>query len=190
MDYAQISDYLTSIYYAQLFAFFGRLEEFLSESNMAIATDDYYDLFFVGIENAMDFVAGDYIGAFDANKWYLSDPCMVEYYRLCRLYGSKHGLKLKDNPFMVEAERQVDRMLHINAYDYGYTLLTKYNHPRASGVVFYCGSAFNGEFELVEAMLYIKDWFETALIRLRHTLLMERVLQLPLLPPGREENDG
>ena len=114
---------------------------------------------------------------------------MVEYYRLCRIHSSKHGLRLRDDPYMLDALRFVQQM-----FDFGYTggysvhLQTKINHEWASGLVIHLDdSYFTAEYELAEALLEIGAWYELHCRVLRETLLKERAIWLPALPPHNAE---
>lgn len=131
-----------------------------------------------------DAIWQDYNEDYDVNKWYFSNTSMMEYYRLCRVYGSAHKLKLKENPYMQEADRFVESCMDLgDNCGYGWKLNTGVNHKWASGIVFRSDCYFNGEFDLLEALLCIQDWYSRAVIRLRGKLMEEGVIRVPMLPP-------
>ena len=55
-------------------------------------------------------------------------------------------------------------------YGYGWTLHTRINHQWASGIVFRTDEYFYGEFELLEALLSIADWYKYHLDPLRKAI--------------------
>ncbi|MGM9605745.1 MAG: hypothetical protein ACI3XG_11860 [Faecousia sp.] len=168
-----IQDMIPSIAIAHLFHAYGKLEE-LIDLGFDEADSDFYMMFYEVLSIAADCVYSDYDDNYDVNKWYFSNKGMVEYYRLCRTYGSAHRLKLKDNPYMQEAERFVESAMDLNCYGYGWYLNTKIGHEWASGLVLRTDCYFNGESELLEALLSIRDWYERGVKRLREKLAEEQ----------------
>ena len=188
VDEYVVQEQLASIEYALLCYDYGKLDDFLKTGNRE-ATEDYINCYYGAIEVATDFFESCYYEASNETKFYFSYRAMVEYYRLCRIHSSKHGLRLRDDPYMLDALRFVQQM-----FDFGYTggysvhLQTKINHEWASGLVIHLDdSYFTAEYELAEALLEIGAWYERNCMLLRETLLMERAIWLPALPPHHAE---
>lgn len=166
----EIIEVLPSIAIARLFYGYGRLDNLL-KAGIDQATGDFYEIFLELIDAAADFTRYDYDEAWGVTRWYFSFSDMVEYYRLCRIYGSLHSLKLKDNPFLIDARQFVECVMDFNGqYGFGWYLNTKINHKWASGIVFQTDEYFNGEYELVEALLSIGDWYKYHLELLRNAI--------------------
>lgn len=176
---------LPSLYGAKLLYDFKILDNALSQGFTEMTDDWFYNMYEL-MELCADFFAVDYDEDYDVTKWYFSNECMVEYYRLCRVYGSAHGMKLKDNPFMQKAERFVENVMDLLTEGFGWNLQTKIGHERASGLLFYFDCYFHGEYELMEALLEMREWYSNAVIKLRKTLLEERIIWLTALPAHRE----
>ena len=186
MKESDIVDLIPSISYALMFYSYGRLND-LIKLGYDGPTENYYEIFYEALGICADAVWSDYIEDYDVNTWYFSNFCMMEYYRLCRVYGSAHRMKLKDNPYMIEAERCVESLMELgDRYGYGWSLNTKINHQWASGIVFRTDEYFCGEQELIMALLEIHDWYTEAVYRLRKKMLEEGIICLPALPAHRE----
>ena len=77
-------------------------------------------------------------------------------------------MKLKDNPYMRDAQRFVEYAMDLDGYyGFAWTLHTRINHQWASGIVFRIDEDFNGELDLLEALLSIADWYKCHLEPLR-----------------------
>ena len=175
----EISELLPSISVAHLFFSFGKLEEMIG-LGFDEPTDEFFSLFYEVIGATVDFLNCDYLDYYDVNKWYFSNKSMVEYYRLCRVYGSAHGLKLKDNPYMRQAQRFIENVMDFDYCEgYSWHLNTKMNHEWASGIVFCTDCYFNGEYRLLEALLEIGRWYEDGVKRLREVLEKEQTQKTP-----------
>ncbi len=182
---SNLYDCLMSLHCASLLHGYGLLDEFIASGNRELS-DDYYEIYYDVISLAADFKAFDYIECFELEKSYFSNKSMLEYYKLCRQYGSAHGMKLKDNPYMKAAEKFVNSALNLGGMGYDWILQTKVNHEWASGIVFITDWNYNCSFELLEALLEIREWYTYAVIRLRGKLLEEGVIALPALPAAKE----
>lgn len=179
MTLDDITEVLPSIAIARLFYEYGRLDEMLGEG-FESPDADFYMMFWELLGVCADCVYSDYDENYGVNKWYFSNRDMVEYYRLCRTYSCLRGMKLKDNPFMQSAERFVGNAMDFNGgYGYGWYLSTRINHEWASGLVFRTDEYFNGEFDLLEALLSIRDWYRRNLVRLREAIEKEKSLAAP-----------
>ena len=170
-----IMDVLPSIAVARLFYTYGRLNT-LTECDFEKADSGFYEMFWELVEAIPDFASCDYNEDFGVTKWYFSFADMMEYYRLCRVYGRLRRLALKDNPFMKDARQFVEHAMDLdNYYGYAWTLQTRVNHNWASGIVFRIDEEFfNGELDLLGALLSIADWYKWHLEQLRQAIEEEK----------------
>lgn len=136
--------------------------------------DAYFPLIQEALLSIADFSQNDFSEYHLTEKLYLSDSTMMEYYRLCRNYCRKFGVKLRDNPYIKEAESAVRDILDIPVYNYGYILKTKINHEWASGILLYYSEYFDGHMELLEALLDIFQFYEIKLEELKAALTQEK----------------
>jgi len=174
-----------SLQCASILHSYGLLDGLIAFGNKELS-DDYYETFYDAIGHAADFATGDFIEYYEAEKWYFSNKSMLEYYKLCRQYGSAHGMKLKDTPYMKRAANFVNSAMNLGGMGYDWFLQTKVNHEWASGIVIFTDSYFNCQLELLEALLEIRQWYTDAVIHLRGKLLEEGVITLPALPVSKE----
>lgn len=166
-------DALKAVYFCKLFHEYGKLERL--DNRCLVDSDNWCYLVHEGVQCVCDFVAMGGGDGFET-KIYFSDPPMLEYYRLCRDYCQIYGVSLKNNPFVKQAEAYVNEMLYYNingSVDYGWTLHTRINHARASGILFAFSSDYFGYYpllELTEVMLEIFRYYETELVALKKTI--------------------
>jgi len=107
----------------------------------------------------------------DTDTIYFSHPVMMEYYRLCRVYGKHQGVRLRDNPYMQRAADFVRSRLHQDGcFTCSYRLQTKVNHRWASGVVFRMWPEFYDHLALLVQMARVLDFYERELMRLKTEL--------------------
>lgn len=170
MSEEEIIDVLPSIAAARLFYTYGRLDDLLS-AGIKGPDSGFYEIFWDLLNAIPDFVAYDYSEDYGVTKWYFSFKDMMEYYRLCRDFSRLQGVKLNDNPYMRDAQQFVEFAMKLDEYyGYGWTLHTRINHQWASGIVFRTDEYFYGEFELLEALLSIADWYKYHLDPLRKAI--------------------
>ena len=161
---------LGSIRFAILCHDYGKLDAFIQSGNVS-PCEDFYSCFLDALCAAADFIAEDYMEDYNAEKYYISFESMMEYYRLCRDYCTKFGVRLKKNPYMIEAQRFVDRVMYFSGGGYSYLLNTKINHKWASGILIGIDyDTFNDELELVDAMFAINEWYQEGVERLKKEL--------------------
>lgn len=181
-----ISEELSALRVAALFAAYGKLDDVI-KIGFADTSNGFWDWYYELLEVAMHCIDMDFVDEYEINTWYFSDENMMEYYRLCRTYGRAHRVKLKDNPFMREAQLAVENAMELgSSYGYGWSLNTKINHKWASGLILHTDCYFGSEISLIGALLDISDWYRDGVYRLRHQLLVERVFWLPALPAPME----
>lgn len=189
MTMEEVREILPSISYACLCHKYGKLEKFIEAGNDA-PTNDYFDCFYSALWIAGDKVSSHYNEDWCVASYYFSYQAMMDYYRLCRVYGKRRRIRLKENPFMKKAETFVNRMMDLGYGYYAFRLQTKVNHRWASGVVIYIDeNGFNAEFEMVEAMFAIGDWYARAELYLWSVLDREGAFQSPALPAHESEEE-
>ena len=167
MTEEEIVDVLPSIAVARLFYVYGRLDDLLN-AGFETADNSFYEMFWALLDTIPDFISCDYVEDYDVTKWYFSFKDMMEYYRLCRAHSRLRGVKLKDNPYMRDAQRFVEYAMDLDGcYGFAWTLHTRINHQWASGIVFRTDEQFCAEYELLDALLSIADWYKCHLDPLR-----------------------
>lgn len=173
MTECEILDMLPSIHWAILCYEYGKLDDFIASGNSG-PHSEYYQCFWDTLQFASDFLHCDYLEDYEAQKYYFGFESMSEYYRLCRDYCVQRGVRLKDNPYMIEAERFVENAMDFGMGSYGgysFLLQTKINHKWASGLLVFTDECnFRSEFELTEAILSIGAWYKEAVKRLKNDL--------------------
>ncbi len=170
MDKEQISYHIHSFRYAKLFHEHGMLNEFI-DAGFRVPDEDMRFSIYELCSLCTDVC---YLGFSEddcVSMWYFINHSMLEYYKLCREYGSKHRLKLKANPYMIEAEKFVSEVMYLHGcYGFAWHLNAKVGHAGASGLIFHTDDYFNGEFELISALLEIRAWYLDGVQRLKNIL--------------------
>jgi len=131
--------------------------------------DEFCDAVLCAIGDSFDFVQFHYNEDREETHTYFSDPCMLEYYRLCRAYSARRGIKLKDNPYVRKAEQFVYWQLS-GSYTCDYRLHTKVSHERASGIHFMQCAEFCEHMELLERLLKILRFYKEGIPELKAEL--------------------
>jgi len=163
----------------------GLMDEVIYMGN-EILTDDYIPMYYDAMRFAADYISSDYNEYHGFDKCYISNKSMTEYYKLCHQYGRTHRVKMKDNPYAKRAEIFVNSAMNLYRNGYNWNLRTKVSNEWASGIVVITDDYFDGQNDLLEALLEIRRWYEDAVIRLRGNLLEERIIWLPALPAAKE----
>ena len=105
---------------------------------------------------------------YDVETIYISSPDMMEYYRLCRVYGKMTGVSLKNNPYMEKSSDFVRRWLYQpECYTCEYRLQTKINREWASGIIFRIYPEFSGYYALLIVLDYILTFYSEELKSLK-----------------------
>jgi len=156
-----------SVYLCKLLHHYGKLDRM--DLGWTVDEDLWWPLMLDALQNVSD---ACWVECLDMeNKYYFSDPAMMEYYRLCREYCCRFGVSLKRNPFMQKAEEHVNRLLgSLCSYGYGWTLHTRINHEWASGIVLGVDDQFSAYMALIEVLLRIFLYYETELDVLKQVL--------------------
>jgi hypothetical protein len=172
MSEQEIICLLPSLQWALLCYQYGKLDEFIAAGNQVLH-EEYYACFWDALELVSDFFNAEYDETREVERLYLGFESMSEFYRLCRTYSVRHGIPLKENPYMIEAERSVAHAMSLcdNYGGYAFVLQTKINHKWASGLLILLDeNYFNSELKLVEAIFSIAKWYHDALERLKNDL--------------------
>jgi hypothetical protein len=132
----------------------------------------YEALFFIS-----EAVWSNYSDYEQVETMYFSHPDIMEYYRLCRVYGKKHGIKLKNNPYMQAAADYVRGNLdQPGCYTCSYHLQTKVNHEWAGGIVFRMWPEFSGHLALLVMLRRIFRFYTEKLHELKTSLASGAVI--------------
>lgn len=137
--------------------------------------DFYYDIATEALWSCCEDVYMDCNEEACITHYYFSDPCMMEYYRLCREYSRRRGLKLKDNPYMNNAKQYVREQLN-GDWNSCYILHTKVNHRCASGIHFMYDENFTGEVALLSRLLNVFSFYQEGVEKLKAELAMPTAL--------------
>jgi len=164
---------------------FGLLDEVISIED-EIMSEEYSSIYYGAMSFAADYICNNYNEGYYSEKNYISIKSMTEYYKLCHKYGGAHRVKMKNNPYVRAAESFVNSAMNLHRNGYDWNLITKVSNEWASGIVIINDDYFDGQNDLVEAMLKIRRWYDDAVIRLRGTLLEEGIIRLPALPAAKE----
>ena len=143
--------------------------------------DEYYDLILTAIHSCCEYVFSSYDEESCDASMYFSDPCMLEYYKLCREYSRRRGMKLKDNPYVRKAASYVNRMLS-GPYTCGHIIHTKVNHKCAGGIHFIYSVEFDSEMELLDRMLDIVRFYKDGVNELNAELAKSTALAVIYTP--------
>ena len=146
-------------------------EKWPPSDHLGEESDFDMDLIADALHNLSEAVWSHYSGYEDIYTMYFSHPAMMEYYRLCRVYGKHQGVRLRDNQYMRRAADFVRSLLHQEGcFTCDYRLQTKVNHRWASGIVFRMWPEFNGNLALLVLMAQVFDFYERELMRLKTEL--------------------
>lgn len=153
--------------------------------NTPMDYDFYYETVQEALYNCCDHVFGDYNENSDVEHTYFSAPCMMEYYRLCREYSKRRGIKLKENPYMLRAKGYVDNQLN-GSYSCWHILHTKVNHDCASGIHFMQDCYFDQHTALLERMLGIMQFYRDGAEEIKAELAKPTALAIIYPQPVRK----
>ena len=140
----------------------------------------YFDLLYAGC----DYVSIDYNENFECSHWYFSFYSMMQYYRLIREYGSLHSMKLSENPYIRKAEEMLSDTFYpcSQGGGMGWSYQKKISSEWSSGIIVEIDAYFNSEYELLEALLTIDEWYKAEVLELEEVLEKERVLVTGAVP--------
>jgi len=183
MDYESACSALQTVCAARLFYEYGKLNRLLEWGITQSANDlreIYFDLLYAGC----DYVSIDYNENFECSHWYFSFYSMMQYYRLIREYGSLHSMKLSENPYIRKAEEMLSDTFYpcSQGGGMGWSYQKKISSEWSSGIIVEIDAYFNSEYELLEALLTIDEWYKAEVLELEEVLEKERVLVTGAVP--------
>ena len=177
MDYSSLCSALQTIYAARLFYEHGKLDRLL-ECGVRQSADDLREIYYDLLYAACDYLSLDYDENYAQDHLYFSFQSMMQYYRLIREYGSLHSIKLCENPYVEKAEDMLDSAFYPCTWDGGisWSYQKKIGSEWSSGIVVEIDGYFHSEYELLEALLAIDEWYKAEVQELEKVLKKERAL--------------
>lgn len=183
MDYESACSALQTVCAARLFYEYGKLNRLL-EWGITQSADDLREIYFDLLYAGCDYVSIDYNENFECSHWYFSFYSMMQYYRLIREYGSLHSMKLSENPYIRKAEEMLSDTFYpcSQGGGMGWSYQKKISSEWSSGIIVEIDAYFNSEYELLEALLTIDEWYKAEVLELEEVLEKERVLVKGAVP--------
>lgn len=183
MDYESACSALQTVCAARLFYEYGKLNRLL-EWGITQSADDLREIYFDLLYAGCDYVSIDYNENFECSHWYFSFYSMMQYYRLIREYGSLHSMKLSENPYIRKAEEMLSDTFYpcSQGSGMGWSYQKKISSEWSSGIIVEIDAYFNSEYELLEALLTIDEWYKAEVLELEEVLEKERVLVTGAVP--------
>lgn len=183
MDYESACSALQTVCAASLFYEYGKLNRLL-EWGITQSADDLREIYFDLLYAGCDYVSIDYNENFECSHWYFSFYSMMQYYRLIREYGSLHSMKLSENPYIRKAEEMLSDTFYpcSQGGGMGWSYQKKISSEWSSGIIVEIDAYFNSEYELLEALLTIDEWYKAEVLELEEVLEKERVLVTGAVP--------
>ena len=157
MDYESICCSLQTVRAARMFYEYGKLDRLL-ECDITTSSDDLYEVYYELLIAATDYMDQKFNEDYEYDHWYFSFRSMMQYYRLTREYGSLHGMKLSENPYV------------------------KISSEWSSGLIVETDGSFHYEIDLLEALLSIDAWYTEEVQKLENLLRKERALAKRCVP--------
>lgn len=174
MRFNEIEDFqyvLGAVSILRLLIQYGKGDDLLnSYQSVEICMDYEWDVFFHALNYAAEFFSIRYIGAWDCDEMFFSSEDMTGYYRLCKEFGRKYGIAWKDNPFVINADKNVAEYMNLRDHGYDWKLSTGTRHKYASALHFYRYADFFQTVELVEAVLLVFEFYENGVKSLKAIL--------------------
>ena len=183
MDYESACSALQTVCAARLFYEYGKLNRLL-EWGITQSADDLREIYFDLLYAGCDYVSIDSNENFECSHWYFSFYSMMQYYRLIREYGSLHSMKLSENPYIRKAEEMLSDTFYpcSQGGGMGWSYQKKISSEWSSGIIVEIDAYFNSEYELLEALLTIDEWYKAEVLELEEVLEKERVLVTGAVP--------
>lgn len=134
--------------------------------------DAYYENMYGLIPNLFEYYYSLYSEYRGIEMHVLSDPMIVEFYKLAGEYSKRHKISDCENPYIQEAEQQVSRQLNFSyCLDWrlkGYTEPKRPFHSRL--VLFIYQDDWVDLGCLAYGLIEIYEWFSDACVRLKNVL--------------------
>lgn len=180
MDYELMQETLQTVRIAKLFYEYGKLDRLLG-NGVKYAGESLYDNFYAYFEAIADYFDLDFHENYEVDHWYFSFRSMVQYYHLCRDYSCLFGVKLRDNPYVRKAEAALADAFYDCSCNggLGWGYAKKCNGAWSSGVFVEMDCYFHSEYELLEALLAIDDWYTEECKALEALLQTAHARQIP-----------
>jgi len=149
-----------------------------------ISGDDYPELVMLGLENVAPIFNMEELGEEHCCGghivYHFSDPALLEYYRLCRLYEFKHSITPEENPYVIKADDFFVSCLEYTKSEFGCDY-DDIKHPRGIWIET-CPERYAYEQELIGLVYDMMEFYQTEVEALRAELLKGPVVYLPALP--------
>ena len=183
MDYESACSALQTVCAARLFYEYGKLNRLL-EWGITQSADDLREIYFDLLYAGCDYVSIDYNENFECSHWYFSFYSMMQYYRLIREYGSLHSMKLSENPYIRKAEEMLSDTFYpcSQGGGMGWSYQKKISSEWSSGIIVEIDAYFSSEYQLLNALLAIDEWYKAEVLELEDVLKKERVLVKGAVP--------
>lgn len=174
---------LRALYIAKACADAGRLEKLIDLCGDLLREDSYYEFSSCAWEALCESVYINPKRNYEYDCYttyiYLSDPVMVEFYRLCKEYGEWHHLTEEENPYHKESIRRVSACLDVPSYSYNFGIITGTAKKRSSGIVVVYDDDFCESEFLMEGILDAIAYYRNKVSELKQVLESEKVVPLP-----------
>ena len=183
MDYESICGSLQTVRAARMFYEYGKLDRLL-ERDITTSSDDLYEVYYELLIAATDYMDQKFNEDYEYDHWYFSFRSMMQYYRLIREYGSLHSMKLRENPYITKAEDMLDVAFYPCTCGGGisWEYQKKIGSEWSSGILVETDGYFRGEYELLETLLTIDEWYKAEVRKLENLLKKERALTKRYVP--------
>jgi len=150
-----------------------------------ITGDDYYELILRGFESVAPAYEmeelGEEVCCGGHIRYHFSDPSLVEYYRLCRLYEFRQSISPEDNPYVIKADNYYVSCLENTSGAFGSDYDDE-RHPKEIWIET-CPEREAYEHEIIELVHNVMEFYRSEVETLRAELLRRPVVWLPALPP-------
>lgn len=173
---------LRALYIAKAFADAGRLEKLIDLCGDQLMEDSYYEYSSCAWEALCESVYINPKRNYEYDCYttyiYLSDPVMVEFYRLCKEYEERHHLTEEDNPYYKDSIRCVRACLDVPSYSYSFGIITGTAKKRSSGIVIVYDDDFCESEYLMEGILDAIAYYKNMVNELKQVLESEKIVPL------------
>jgi hypothetical protein len=104
---------------------------------------------------------------YSADKWYLADPAMTEYYRLAKKLCRLKGIGKKRNPYALAARDFIRYADNNPGYNFDLQLRTGTKRAQSSHILIYVGYEFYETFDLAEYVNSVFDFYREKVKEMR-----------------------
>ncbi len=152
-----------------------------------IGEEDYMELFLIGIEHVAQIYdieeLGEEVCCGGHTVYHFSDPALLEYYRLCRLYEYRESVTPQENPYVIAADRYFVSRLNSTEGNFG----AYYNdnvHIREICLEV-CPEHPIDEYEFLVLVYDTMEYYRREVVALQSELARGPMVMLPALPAPR-----